>query len=282
MMKDCLAFAPGQHGLNIPSFFDGGQVIENCQFDSCGQYGIYMSMASRKQIFMNLNNCWMDGEYGAVFFKDVEGMSITGGTYSVLNDNASLGDGIMYFEDSDFIRIVGARARNRNTAQASYPIYFKDVDYSTVAGCYVDAGTPTKDFCITEAGTSDSNNVFSGNTGVNWTTGLVSLRSGGGSFSSGFASNIHPIEHHTGSDTLGVAEAGTIHTNLGAGGAITLTLPQAVPTGIWYEFAVMAAQELRIDPGAAGAIYMAGAKADDDEYFTANAICDWGIMQTCV
>jgi len=35
---------------------------------------------------------------------------------------------------------------------------------------------------------------------------------------------------------------------------------------------VMVAQELRIDPGAAGAIYINGAKQTDDMYITANAI----------
>jgi len=78
------------------------------------------------------------------------------------------------------------------------------------------------------------------------------------------------IEHNTAGDTLTVYESGSTHTNLGAGGAVTLNLPQTVHAGCWFAFVVMAAQELRIDPGAAGAIYINGAKQTDDAYITAN------------
>lgn len=78
------------------------------------------------------------------------------------------------------------------------------------------------------------------------------------------------IEHHTAGDTLTKEESGSIHTNLGAGGAVTLVLPQDAVAGTRFHLAVMAAFELRIDPGAAGAIYINGAKQTDDSYIWAD------------
>jgi hypothetical protein len=45
-------------------------------------------------------------------------------------------------------------------------------------------------------------------------------------------------------------ESGSIHTNLGAAGTITLTLPEAAAEGSEFGFAVQEARELRVDPGA--------------------------------
>jgi len=59
------------------------------------------------------------------------------------------------------------------------------------------------------------------------------------------------IEAHTSNDTLTAAESGSVHSNLGATGAVTLTLPGSAPAGTVFTFAVQAAQELRVDPGAA-------------------------------
>lgn len=79
------------------------------------------------------------------------------------------------------------------------------------------------------------------------------------------------ICHHTAAYTISPYETGhVVHTNLGAGDAVTLTLPQTVGAGFVCHFAVMAAQELRIDPGAAGAIYINGAKQTDDKYIWAD------------
>lgn len=78
------------------------------------------------------------------------------------------------------------------------------------------------------------------------------------------------IEHHTASDTLTKEEGNSVHTNLGATGTITLTLPQDAFTGCSFAFAVMAAQALRVDPGAAGAIYIGGSKRTDDKYIWAD------------
>jgi len=59
------------------------------------------------------------------------------------------------------------------------------------------------------------------------------------------------IEAHTGNDTLTAAESGSVHTNLGATGIVTLTLPASALAGTVFTFAVQAAQQLRIEPGAA-------------------------------
>lgn len=79
------------------------------------------------------------------------------------------------------------------------------------------------------------------------------------------------ITHHTSGATLTREQSGSVHTNLGAAGAVTLTLPQDAVAGDFYDFIVAAAQELRIDPGAAGAVYILGAKQTDDKYVSANA-----------
>ena len=78
------------------------------------------------------------------------------------------------------------------------------------------------------------------------------------------------IEHHTADDTLTKAESGSVHTNLGEDGAMTLTLPQDATAGCFFHFVVMAAFELRIDPGAAGALYVNGAKQTDNYYVGAD------------
>jgi hypothetical protein len=59
------------------------------------------------------------------------------------------------------------------------------------------------------------------------------------------------VEARTGDDALTVAESGSVHTNLGAAGTVTLTLPSAATPGTTFTFAVQAAHELRVDPGTA-------------------------------
>ncbi len=78
------------------------------------------------------------------------------------------------------------------------------------------------------------------------------------------------IEAHTADDTLTAAESGSVHTNLGATGTITLTLPASAPQGTVFTFAVQAAQELRIDPGTATIRDDSGQTAD--KYKSADAI----------
>ena len=78
------------------------------------------------------------------------------------------------------------------------------------------------------------------------------------------------IEAHSSDDTLTAAESGSIHTNLGATGAVTLTLPASASEGTVFSFAVQAACELRVDPGAATIRDDSGQTAD--KYKSANAI----------
>lgn len=59
------------------------------------------------------------------------------------------------------------------------------------------------------------------------------------------------LEAHIASDALAAAESGSVHTNLGAAGAVTLTLPSAAVPGTTFTFAVQSAHELRVAPGAA-------------------------------
>jgi hypothetical protein len=60
-----------------------------------------------------------------------------------------------------------------------------------------------------------------------------------------------PIEAHSSDDTLALAESGSVHTNRGAAGLVTLTLPASASQGATFTFAVQAAFELRVDPGTA-------------------------------
>ena len=59
------------------------------------------------------------------------------------------------------------------------------------------------------------------------------------------------IEAHTSNDTLTVSESGSVHTNRGATGLVTLTLPDSAPAGTVFTFAVQEDLEFRIDPGTA-------------------------------
>ncbi|MHC4423200.1 MAG: hypothetical protein ACYSWR_00820 [Planctomycetota bacterium] len=78
------------------------------------------------------------------------------------------------------------------------------------------------------------------------------------------------IEAHTSDDTLAVTESGSVHSNLGATGTVTLTLPASAPGGTVFTFAVQAAQELRIEPGSATIRDDSGQTAD--KYKSADAI----------
>ena len=78
------------------------------------------------------------------------------------------------------------------------------------------------------------------------------------------------VEAHTANDTLTIAESGSVHTNLGAGGTVTLTLPESAPAGTIFNFAVQAVQQLRIDPGTAAIRDDSGTTAD--KYKVADAI----------
>jgi len=84
-----------------------------------------------------------------------------------------------------------------------------------------------------------------------------------------------PITHHAAGWTLTAGMSGSVHTNLGAGGATVATLPQSPPKGTNYQFVCMADQEIRLEPGAAGGIYVKGAKQADDKYVSMTDIGDF-------
>lgn len=116
-------------------------------------------------------------------------------------------------------------------------------------------------------------------TGVNWVGGSVAditypvyqLPADSRVTSVTGLGDIRPIEAHVAGDTLTRAESGSVHTNLGAGVDITLALPQDALAGDTFAFVVMTAgQQLRVDAGAAGAIYINGAKSADDAYIWAD------------
>jgi hypothetical protein len=70
------------------------------------------------------------------------------------------------------------------------------------------------------------------------------------------------IEAHTADDTLTAVESGSVHSNLGASATVTLILPASAPVGTVFNFAVQAAQQLRIDPGTAAIRDDSGQTAD--------------------
>ena len=59
------------------------------------------------------------------------------------------------------------------------------------------------------------------------------------------------IEAYTANDVLTASESGSVHTNRGAAGTITFTLPASAPAGTNFIFAVQEAQQLRVSPGSA-------------------------------
>ncbi len=59
------------------------------------------------------------------------------------------------------------------------------------------------------------------------------------------------IEEHTADDTLTEGESGSIHTNRGATGVVTLTLPASASQGTEFTFCVQEYQQMRVDPGTA-------------------------------
>lgn len=85
--------------------------------------------------------------------------------------------------------------------------------------------------------------------------------------------NVLNVTAHAASFSLTAADIGTVHTNVGASGAITCSLPAAT-AGLWYRFSVEVAQELRIDPNGTETISLpsSGVPGAAGKYLTANAI----------
>lgn len=78
------------------------------------------------------------------------------------------------------------------------------------------------------------------------------------------------IEAHTGDDVLTEAESGSVHTNRGATGTVTLTLPANAASGTRFTFCVQEPQQVRVDPGAAAIRDNSG--QTPDKYKWADAI----------
>jgi hypothetical protein len=81
------------------------------------------------------------------------------------------------------------------------------------------------------------------------------------------------VEAHTAGDTLTAAETGSLHTNTGASGTVTLVLPAAT-VGLEFYFVVGAAQELRLDPNTTQTISLpsTGVAGAAGKYLVADAI----------
>lgn len=81
------------------------------------------------------------------------------------------------------------------------------------------------------------------------------------------------VFNQTGDKTLKPSQTGSFITNFGAAGTITITLPAGRRVGDRFTFAVMAAQQLRIDPGVAtDTIFINGAEQAAGKYIVADAL----------
>lgn len=89
------------------------------------------------------------------------------------------------------------------------------------------------------------------------------------------------VTHHTSNKTLRYSQTGSVHSNSGAAGAVTLTLPQNAEAGVKFKFVVITGQTLNVDPGSAGAFYANGAKLSDDTDLSSSEIGE-SIEVTCV
>lgn len=81
------------------------------------------------------------------------------------------------------------------------------------------------------------------------------------------------VTAHTASYALTANDSGTVHTNNGASGAVTCSLPAAT-VGLRFIFTVEAAQEHRIDPNGTETISLpsSGVPGAAGKYLTADAI----------
>lgn len=85
--------------------------------------------------------------------------------------------------------------------------------------------------------------------------------------------SLFDVEAHTANDTLTASESGTWHTNTGASGTITFSLPVAT-VGLRYGFALGAAQQLRVDPNGTETVSLpsTGVPSSAGAYIVADAI----------
>ena len=91
--------------------------------------------------------------------------------------------------------------------------------------------------------------------------------------SGGGGAGFYPVQDHTANDTLTEAESGSVHTNRGASGTITLTLPASASEGTMFTFCVQAVGQLRVDPGTATIRDDCGQTADKYKWADAVGEC---------
>lgn len=83
---------------------------------------------------------------------------------------------------------------------------------------------------------------------------------------------LRTVEAKTANYTVTTNDVGKLFTNEGASGAITFALPAAT-VGLWYDFVVKAAQELRIDPNGTETVSLpTGVQQAAGKYISADAI----------
>ncbi len=203
---------------------------------------------------------------GILLETDCHAAAITG---NVITDPTTYGiflNGSAYPSDISYVTITGNVVYGV-TKSFSKGIYGTYLYNSIIANNLIRGyGTGTG---IEE--TSNTNyNLIIGNNITNVTTPITAKTTTLVKWNYGSGGHRELIEHHAANDTLTILELGTVHTNLGAGDTITLTLPQDAVKGSSFEFVVMTAQQLRVDPGAAGAVYINGAKQTDDKYVWAD------------
>ena len=125
-------------------------------------------------------------------------------------------------------------------------------------------------------GTSNTIELGDGGTGVdtidfNDVDALEDIESVTGDGTGALGGFLKTVTNDSDGKTLNVNESGTVQTNAGAGGAAAFTLPTAA-AGLEYTFVVMAAQELRVTPGAGDVINYSCTAMDATEYYYADAV----------
>jgi hypothetical protein len=81
------------------------------------------------------------------------------------------------------------------------------------------------------------------------------------------------VAHNVADYVILAGECGSCFNNFGAAGAVTLTLPPA-EDGLWFDFAVRTAQQLRVDPNGTDTISLPsnGVPGAAGKYLWADAV----------
>lgn len=81
---------------------------------------------------------------------------------------------------------------------------------------------------------------------------------------------LRPLLNLTANATLGEAQSGSVISNLGASGTITVSLPTGCAAGTHFYVVISAAQRIQVDPGENDGIFQNGAKNGDGKYMWAD------------